>query len=66
MCSPIPIVLGQLRRRCPKIRQWLGQFIGWYGPDEQAGFLGAIVGAVIVLMIWGFVQASQERNRTGS
>jgi uncharacterized membrane protein YeaQ/YmgE (transglycosylase-associated protein family) len=45
------------------VATWLGQFIGWYGPDEQAGFLGAIVGAVIVLMIWGFVQSSQERDR---
>jgi uncharacterized membrane protein YeaQ/YmgE (transglycosylase-associated protein family) len=26
---------------------------------------GAIVGAVIVLMIWSFFQSSQERNRTG-
>ncbi len=47
------------------VATWLGQFIGWYGPNEQAGFLGAIVGAVIVLMIWGFVQNSQERQRTG-
>ena len=45
------------------VATWLGQFIGWYGPDEQAGFLGAIVGAVVVLMLWGFVQTSQERDR---
>ncbi len=48
------------------VATWLGQFIGWYGPGEQAGFIGAIVGAVIVLIIWGFVQASLERDRTGS
>ncbi|WP_018183670.1 GlsB/YeaQ/YmgE family stress response membrane protein [Kaistia granuli] len=34
---------------------WLGQAIGWYGPNDQAGFIGAIVGAVIVLLIWGAV-----------
>jgi len=32
---------------------WLGQAIGWYGPNDGAGFIGAIVGAVIVLLIWG-------------
>ncbi|MBN9027663.1 MULTISPECIES: GlsB/YeaQ/YmgE family stress response membrane protein [Kaistia] len=34
---------------------YLGQAIGWYGPNDQAGFIGAIVGAVIVLLIWGAV-----------
>lgn len=34
---------------------YLGQAIGWYGPNDQAGFIGAIVGAIIVLLIWGFV-----------
>jgi uncharacterized membrane protein YeaQ/YmgE (transglycosylase-associated protein family) len=47
------------------VATWLGQEIGWYGPDENAGLIGAIVGAVIVLMIWSFFQSSQERNRTG-
>ena len=31
---------------------WLGQAIGWYGPDDGANFIGAIVGAVIVLLAW--------------
>ncbi|MET4634026.1 MULTISPECIES: GlsB/YeaQ/YmgE family stress response membrane protein [Kaistia] len=34
---------------------YLGQAIGWYGPNDQAGFIGAIVGAVIVLLIWGVI-----------
>ncbi|MCE6950647.1 GlsB/YeaQ/YmgE family stress response membrane protein [Cereibacter sphaeroides] len=32
---------------------WLGQAVGWYRPGEGAGFIGAILGAIIVLMIWG-------------
>lgn len=32
---------------------WLGQSLGWYRAGEGAGFLGAIVGSVIVLLIWG-------------
>jgi uncharacterized membrane protein YeaQ/YmgE (transglycosylase-associated protein family) len=34
------------------IASWLGQAIGWYGPDESAGFIGAVVGALIVLAIY--------------
>jgi uncharacterized membrane protein YeaQ/YmgE (transglycosylase-associated protein family) len=34
---------------------YLGQAIGWYRAGEGAGFIGAIVGAVIVLAIWGFI-----------
>ena len=34
---------------------YLGQAIGWYRADEGAGFIGAIVGAIIVLVIWGLV-----------
>ena len=31
---------------------WIGQTVGWYRPDQGAGFIGAIVGALIVLFIW--------------
>jgi len=31
---------------------FLGQAIGWYGPNDGAGFIGAIIGAVIVLLVW--------------
>ena len=34
---------------------YLGQAIGWYGPDQNAGFIGAIVGAVLILIVWGFL-----------
>jgi uncharacterized membrane protein YeaQ/YmgE (transglycosylase-associated protein family) len=30
----------------------LGQAIGLYQPGETAGFIGAIVGAIIILLIW--------------
>lgn len=32
-----------------------GQAIGIYRAGEGAGFIGAVVGAVIVLFIWGMV-----------
>ena len=31
---------------------FLGQAIGLYRPGETAGFIGAVVGAVILLIIW--------------
>jgi uncharacterized membrane protein YeaQ/YmgE (transglycosylase-associated protein family) len=34
------------------VATWLGQAIGWYRAGESAGFLGAVVGAVLVLIVW--------------
>ena len=39
---------------------YLGQAIGWYGSGENAGFIGSIVGAVIILAIWGFFDRRQR------
>ena len=39
------------------VATYLGQALGWYRADEGAGFIGATVGAVIVLLIWGLVSA---------
>ena len=37
------------------VATYLGQAVGWYKADESAGFIGAIVGAIIVLVIWGVI-----------
>ncbi len=37
------------------VATYLGQAVGWYEAGEGAGLIGAIVGAIIVLAIWGFV-----------
>ena len=34
------------------VATWLGQHIGSYRPGQGAGFIGAIVGAVIVLAVY--------------
>lgn len=36
------------------VATYLGQAIGWYGPNDSAGFIGAIVGAIILLFVYGF------------
>jgi uncharacterized membrane protein YeaQ/YmgE (transglycosylase-associated protein family) len=41
---------------------YLGQAVGWYKPGEEAGFIGAIVGAIIVLVVWGVIAPRLERT----
>ena len=31
---------------------FIGQAVGWYRADQGAGFIGATVGAILVLFIW--------------
>jgi uncharacterized membrane protein YeaQ/YmgE (transglycosylase-associated protein family) len=34
---------------------WLGQAIGWYEAGEGAGLVGAVVGAVLILIIYRMI-----------
>jgi uncharacterized membrane protein YeaQ/YmgE (transglycosylase-associated protein family) len=31
---------------------FIGQMVGWYRPDQGAGFIAATIGAFLVLFIW--------------
>lgn len=44
------------------VATWLGQQIGWYGPDDSAGFIGATVGAIIVLFVYGMFARHRARD----
>ena len=37
------------------VASYLGRALGWYEPGEGAGLIGAVVGAIIVLFIYGLV-----------
>lgn len=37
------------------VATYLGQALGWYGPGQGAGLVGAVVGAIIVLMVYGLI-----------
>ena len=37
------------------VATFLGQALGWYRPGEGAGLIGAVVGAVVVLVVYGMV-----------
>jgi uncharacterized membrane protein YeaQ/YmgE (transglycosylase-associated protein family) len=43
------------------VATYLGQSVGWYAPGESAGFLGGVVGAVIVLFVYGLFAGRQGR-----
>jgi uncharacterized membrane protein YeaQ/YmgE (transglycosylase-associated protein family) len=34
------------------VATFIGQAIGWYGPDQGAGLIGAVIGALVVLFVW--------------
>jgi uncharacterized membrane protein YeaQ/YmgE (transglycosylase-associated protein family) len=38
---------------------FIGQSIGWYQAGQGAGLIGATVGAIIVLFIWGMMQKNR-------
>lgn len=37
------------------VATYLGRMLGFYGPGQSAGFIGAIVGAVIVLAVYKLI-----------
>lgn len=37
------------------VATYLGQAVGWYRAGESAGFIGGIVGAVILLFVYGLI-----------
>lgn len=38
------------------VATFAGRMIGWYGENDAAGFIAAVIGAVIVLVIYNFVR----------
>lgn len=35
---------------------FIGQTLGWYGEGEPAGFIAAVVGAVLLLFVYGMLK----------
>jgi uncharacterized membrane protein YeaQ/YmgE (transglycosylase-associated protein family) len=44
------------------VATYLGQALGWYQAGEGAGLIGAVVGAIIVLVIWVLFAPRQPTN----
>ena len=43
------------------VATYLGQAVGWYKVGETTGFIGSIVGAIILLFLYGLVAGRQGR-----
>ena len=43
------------------VATFLGQALGWYRADQGAGFIGAVVGAIIVLFVYGMIMGRRSR-----
>jgi len=35
---------------------YLGQAVGFYRPDEEAGFIASVIGAILLLVIYGLAK----------
>lgn len=44
------------------VATYLGQALGWYHAGEKAGFIGAVVGAIVVLVVWGILAPRLQKN----
>ena len=44
------------------VATYLGQALGWYRPGEGAGLIGASVGAIVVLFVWGMIAGRNARQ----
>jgi uncharacterized membrane protein YeaQ/YmgE (transglycosylase-associated protein family) len=44
------------------VATYLGQAVGWYQAGDRAGFIGAIVGAIIILAAWRFIAPRLQRT----
>ena len=44
------------------VASFLGQALGWYNAGEGAGLIGATVGAIIVLLVWGAIAGRREEH----
>ncbi|GMO27834.1 GlsB/YeaQ/YmgE family stress response membrane protein [Bradyrhizobium sp. TM233] len=43
------------------VATYLGQALGWYRAEEGAGLIGAVVGAIIVLFVYGLIAGRQRQ-----
>src|SRR5262249_37633974 len=42
------------------VMTYLGQAVGWYQEGQTAGFIGATLGAVVILLVWGVIASKRQ------
>jgi uncharacterized membrane protein YeaQ/YmgE (transglycosylase-associated protein family) len=48
------------------VATFIGQAVGWYGRNEGAGLIGAVIGAIVVLFVWHRLVTSRVISDPGS
>jgi uncharacterized membrane protein YeaQ/YmgE (transglycosylase-associated protein family) len=38
------------------VATWIGQAVGWYHAGQTAGFIGSVIGAIVLLLIYHLVR----------
>lgn len=38
------------------VASYVGRALGWYQPGQAAGWIASVIGAIILLVVWGFVR----------
>ena len=44
------------------LASFVGQRMGWYAPGQTAGFIGALIGAVVILVIVSLFRGNRRRG----
>jgi len=42
------------------VAKYIGQAMGWYGPNEAAGWIASVIGAIVLLVIYGLVRSPRR------
>jgi len=37
------------------VAKWIGQSLGWYAPEDTAGFLASVIGAMLLLFLYRII-----------
>jgi uncharacterized membrane protein YeaQ/YmgE (transglycosylase-associated protein family) len=40
---------------------WIGRQLGWYGPEDSAGFVASVLGAILLLLVYRLIQRARNK-----
>jgi uncharacterized membrane protein YeaQ/YmgE (transglycosylase-associated protein family) len=43
------------------VARWIGRQLGWYGPEDAAGFFASVLGAMLLLFLYRIFQRARNK-----